>query len=57
MTNINNLPDYAYDYRYIVARECEGELWFWGAYDGYMTAVFAAEDIHGVVVTNKQARG
>ena len=44
---INNLPKYAEDKKYIVAREIEGELWFWGAYDDLDKAVNAATEIRG----------
>lgn len=30
---INNVPDYANDYRFIVARYVDGEYWFWGAWN------------------------
>ncbi len=36
---VNNIPAYAKDYNYIVARNVDGELWFWGAYHDYGTAV------------------
>lgn len=32
-TVINNLPAYAYNYRYVVAMLIDGEYWFWGAYN------------------------
>ena len=33
MTKINNLPTYATEYRYIVARAIDGAFWFYGAYN------------------------
>lgn len=49
---INNQPSYAKDYEFIVARECDNEWWFWGAYaDGYK-AEQAALEINGVVFHN-----
>lgn len=49
---INNQPAYAKDYEFIVARNCDGEWWFWGAYaDGYK-AEQAALEINGVVFHN-----
>jgi uncharacterized protein YutD len=30
---INNLPEYANEYKYIVARWCDDELWFYGAWN------------------------
>lgn len=50
MPTINNLPDYYSDYEYIVARDIEGELWYWGAYHDQDRANNIAEDINGVVV-------
>lgn len=44
---INNLPKYAEDKKYIVARRVEGELWFWGAYDDPNKAVDAVMEIRG----------
>ena len=54
MTTICNLPDYAADAEYIVARrDDDGKLWFWGAYNDVYTAYKAAREISGEVVTNK----
>lgn len=53
MTNqIQNLPEYATEYQYIVARECDGEFWFWGAYETEKTAKKAAAEIDGIVFEN-----
>lgn len=41
---INNLPDYAQNCNYIVATTVDGELWFWGAYDDYKKAQYAANE-------------
>ena len=30
---INNMPEYAKDYKYIVVTNLDGDLWFWGAYN------------------------
>ena len=49
---INNLPDYAIDCMFIVVRECENGLWFWGAYDDNETANHAAKEINGSVIWN-----
>ena len=35
---INNIPEYANHFKYIVATLVEGQLWFYGAYDEYDTA-------------------
>lgn len=50
---INNLPTYANEYPYIVARRVDGELWFWGAYDNRNEANRIALEIGGEVVTNE----
>ena len=50
---INNLPAYANEYKYIVARRIDGELWFWGAWNDRNKANEVALEICGEVVTNK----
>lgn len=49
MTHINNLPRTVR--AWIVAREVDGELWFWGSWDSREAAQAAAWDIGGVVVS------
>lgn len=49
---INNMPAYASDFTYIVARLCENELWFWGAWDDEAVAYQVAAEIGGLVVQN-----
>ena len=46
---INNLPDYAKDYEFIVARFADGEYWFWGAYSDERKACEVAKNIDGIV--------
>lgn len=46
-TPIKNLPSYATNYAFIVAREVEGEWWFWGAYNDAFDANMIAEAING----------
>lgn len=46
---IKNVPAYALGYPYFVAREVNGELWFWGAYRNQWNAADAAEEIGGRV--------
>ena len=53
MTNINNLPEYAREYRYIVVQEIDGELWFWGAWNDGRKASMVAMEIGGEVVANE----
>lgn len=49
---IKNLPEYAFDYEFIVARFSEGEYWFWGAYSDDREAERVAEKIGGTVFQN-----
>ena len=50
---INSLPAYANEYKYIVARRVDGELWFWGAQNDRNKANEVAIEIDGEVVTNE----
>lgn len=53
MNEIYNLPIYAKGYKYIVARDIDGELWFWGAWDDRNKANEAALELgNGVVIEN-----
>ena len=54
---INNKPEYADDYEFIVARECDNEFWFWGAYENGWIADKAASEIGGVVFHNVRIQG
>lgn len=53
MTNkINNQPDYAKKYAYVVARKFRGEWWFWGAYNDSNRAekiAFELQSLHNEV--------
>ena len=55
--NINNKPAYADDYEFVVARECDGEYWFWGAYSDGFKAEQAATEIGGVIFHNVRIQG
>ena len=50
---INNLPTYANEYKYIVARRINKELCFWGAWNDRDKANEVALEIGGEVVTNE----
>jgi hypothetical protein len=50
IANIKNMPDYASEFPYIVAREVEGELWFWGVYEDGKRADEVAGQINGIVL-------
>lgn len=50
MTTIKNLPEYVKSGNYIVvAREVDGEFWFYGAYEDSAKANKAADMIDGYV--------
>ena len=49
---VNNIPTYAINYDFIVARRVDDELWFWGAWNDRDKANEVALEIGGVVVTN-----
>lgn len=54
---INNKPESADHYEFVVAREFDDAWWFWGAYkDGYKAAK-AAQEINGVVFHNVRIQG
>lgn len=54
---INCLPAYANDYEFVVCREVDGALWFYGAFtDGFKADKVACE-IGGVVVHNVRIQG
>lgn len=51
---INNIPTYANEYKYIVARRVDGKLWFWGAWNDRDKANDVAEELgNGVVLVNE----
>lgn len=50
---INNVPEYAKNYEYIVARKVDTELWFWGAYSDRDRAEQVAIDEDGLVINNR----
>ena len=52
MSTVKNLPEYANEYKYIVASQIDGDLLFWGAWNNMKKAISAAEKIGGKVVMN-----
>lgn len=50
MMQVNNLPEYARDRKWIVATLDGDEFWFFGAYDDIRTAVDAAKEVDGVAI-------
>ena len=49
---VKNMPTYAANKEFIVARPVEGELWFWGSWNDEVKDRNAALDIGGVVLRN-----
>lgn len=56
MIVVNNVENYAKEDPYWVVRICEGEAWFYSAWDDEKKAQRAASEIGGVVVENKEVR-
>lgn len=47
---VNNVPDYAKNYKYIVYREAsDRSFWFWGAFDDAKEAFRIAKEIDGAL--------
>ena len=49
LQNIKNIPNYAYNCEAIVAREVDGEWWFWGATDDDELAIRMVNEINGQI--------
>lgn len=47
---VNNVPEYAGQYRYIVARLVDCALWFWGAYGTPERAAEAAGSLDSAII-------
>ncbi len=54
---INNKPEYADHYEFMVARQIDGKLWFYGAYRNGFKAYQVAAEIDGIVVHNVRIQG
>ena len=54
---INNKPSYANEYEFIVAREVDGEYWFYGAYADGFKADRIAMEIGGIIFHNVRIQG
>lgn len=57
MLNLMNAPENAFHYEFIVAREIDGDLWYWGAYRDGWKADQIAYEIGGVVIHNVRIQG
>ena len=54
---INNKPDYADDYEFIVATRWKDQWWFYGAYTNGFYADRAASMVDGVIFHNVRIQG
>ena len=54
---INNMPEHAADYKYVVATLVNGELWFYEAYNEYEKAKCASEEADGRLVVENLPDG
>lgn len=52
-----NMPEYANDYEFVVAREVDGDYWYWGAYSDGFKAEKAAVEIGGFIIHNVRIQG
>lgn len=50
--NIRNMSENAHNYEFIVARFCEGDWWFYGAYKDEQKADKVAMEIGGAIFHN-----
>lgn len=49
---VKNIPEYAKDYKFIVATYFNNEYWFWGAFNEKFEAEKVAKEIDGKVFLN-----
>jgi len=54
---INNMPEYANHYEFVVVRNVDDQLWFYGAYRDGFKADEVAHEISGLVVHNVRIQG
>ena len=47
---VNNFPTYAYDYKYIVCRAVDSELWFYGAFSKEEDAKKCSNEFDNAVI-------
>lgn len=57
MDRIRNCPEYAKDYEFVVVREVDNELWFYGAYENGFKAEQVCLEIGGIVCHNVRIQG
>ena len=49
---INNMPESAKNYSFVVVRLVDDEFWYYGCYNDMNDAVNVADEIDGIVVFN-----
>ena len=54
---INNMPEYAKHYEFVVVRNIDGQLWFYGAYSNGFKADEIAHEIGGLIAHNVRIQG
>ena len=55
---INNMPDYAWQHKYIVYRIADnGEKWFFGAYDEISKSLCAMIEVNGSIAAIEDVEG
>ena len=47
---VRNAPEDWKDYKYMVARAFEGELWYYGVFDDYDRAKMARDEVDGFIL-------
>lgn len=50
---IQNVPEYAKNHKYIIVRQLDNDYWFYGAYDEVEQAQKIAQEINGLVKEQK----
>ena len=53
MVQINNMPDIAWNRKYIVCRQMNNEYWYYGSYDDIERANYAAKEVDGWLIFNE----
>lgn len=54
---INNMPEYASHYEFVVVRNVDDQLWFYGVYRDGFKADEIAHQIGGLIVHNVRIQG
>lgn len=59
MLNLNliNAPESAYHYEFVVARQVDNDLWYWGAFTNGFKAEQVAREVGGIIIHNVRIQG